>query len=783
MKTLRTLSLMMCLAVIFPVWAGVVSERQAQQVANRFMSSHSISSAEMRLVHKAPSFKASAPLPYYVFTADRTDGGYVIVAGDDRVPAVLGYSDQGTFDANDIPDAMRDWLDGYAAQMVMLDEGATAAAHINSANPIAPMLTVQWSQGSPYNSMFPALPSGNYASVGCVATAMAQLMSYWRWPLRPRMSIPSYVSETLNISMPALAPIDFNWDAMQNTYLTDDINSPEARAVAELSLYCAQAVQMDFLNNSSSASVMDIPLAMFMYFNYSPCTKYLQRRFYTTEQWEELLLNELIAGRPVIYRGRKVSGGHAFICDGYDGNGMFHFNWGWNGKSNGYFLLNVLNPDLQGTGSASGTYGYIIDQALIAGLEPGLAGDPGLDVADKYIEIQGSKNSRSTVSQSFTVTQTTHFLNIMDDPIDFDYGWALYRDQEMLNILDVGQRSGLNSWYYCYPSSTLSFGSGISSGNFRIVPIYSEPYAEDWRPCLGADVNYIEVVINGNTCAMVAHGAAVQPNYEVNGIYVNGNMHNGRPVDVTLDLTNTGNTRNDVFYMFANDALVSVGFADLERNARGVVPFCYMPEAAGNVTLKFAFDEEGTSVFATKQIGINQMPSANLKGTAKALNVSDVANKIITAKEFGVLVTVTNNGTTTYDEDISIKLYKRTHGTTGTLVQGANQRVVIQPNETVNVTFHLDNVMDGWKYFAKTYYYSNGEQVSLAGVTTHTVIFPSAIIAGDVNGDGEVNIADINALIDLILNEGGDAAGDVNGDGEVNIADINAVIDLILNSN
>lgn len=781
MKTLRTLSVIMCLAILCPMWAGVVNEKQAQQIAHRFMISQSKSVAGMRLVHKATSFKASTPSPYYVFNADCATGGYVIVAGDDRVPAVLGYSDNGTFDVDDIPDAMRDWLDGYATQMAMLDEGGNVAEHISASGPIAPMVTAVWSQGAPYNTMLPALSSGTNASVGCVATAMAQVMHYWKWPQRPRMSIPAYVTETLHFSMPALAPVDFNWDAMQVTYLTDDLNSPEAKAVAQLSLYCAQSVQMDYQDDGSSASTSDIPMAMFLYFSYSPTAKYLQRRFYTTSQWETMVLNELAEKRPVIYRGRKLTGGHAFICDGYDGNGMFHFNWGWHGKSNGYFLLNVLNPDLQGTGSASGTYGYILDQGIVAGLQPGQDGDPGLDVAAKYIEIQGSKNTRTTVSQDFTVTQMTHFLNVMDDAIDFDYGWALYKDNEIIKVLEVNQRFGLSSGYYIYPTSTLSFGSGISSGTYRIVPIYSETYAEDWRPCIGTDVNYIEVIINGNSCSMIAHGAAVQPYYQVNDIYVTGTMHNARPVDVTLDVTNLGNTRNDALYMLANDKFVAAGFADIDKNAQGLVPFRYMPDAAGTVTLKFAYDKEGINVFATKQIVITQMPSANLKGSAKALNVTDLVNKIITANEFAVQVTVTNNGSSTYDEDVSIKLYKRTHGTTGTLVQALNQRVVLAPQETTTLTFHLDNVINGWRYFAKLYYYSNGDQVSLANVSTHTIYFPAVPIPGDVNNDGEVSIADINAVIDMILKGEQDLRGDVNEDGEVTIADINAVIDVILN--
>lgn len=114
MKTLRTFSLILFLMALCPMWASVINVSQAQQLAGRFLSSRSMPAAKLRLVHQAPSFRASAASPYYVFNVDRADGGYVIVAGDDRVPPVLGYSDNGSFDMQAVPEAMQDWLDGYA---------------------------------------------------------------------------------------------------------------------------------------------------------------------------------------------------------------------------------------------------------------------------------------------------------------------------------------------------------------------------------------------------------------------------------------------------------------------------------------------------------------------------------------------------------------------------------------------------------------------------------------------------------------------------------------------
>lgn len=771
-----------CAVMVCPSWAATISESRARQVAAEFMSTHArkVNGGSMQLARKAPSINASTPAPYYVFNAGSSNDGFVIVAGDDRVPLVLGYSDQGSFDVNSVPEAMEEWLDGYAQQIAALAQGGKMAAHISSSTPILPMVNAVWSQNSPFNTMLPFLSNGKHAYVGCVATAMAQVMYYWKWPKRSEI-VPYYRSETLGVEMPALPAVDFNWDAMQNTYLTSDSLSVEGRAAAQLSLYCAQAVRMDFLKNSSSAQTSDVPAAMSQYFGYSPNAKAVRRIFHTTQEWEQIILDELEDGRPVIYSGHKESSGHAFVCDGYDGQGRFHFNWGWNGKSNGYFLLNVLNPDLEGTGGAGGSYGYVSNQYIIAGLAPGGTYVEDLEVTVRGVEIQDFKRTRTLSSQDFTLTQATQFGNYMNDPIDFYYGWGLYQGNQLLSVLESGIKYGLPSWYYSTITSTLSFGSGITSGSYRILPIYKGIFEEEWTPCVGSGISFYEVIISGNNCTVIGHGAGMAPYYQVNNITATGNMHPTRPVDITLNVTNLGNTRNDIIYMFAKNELVAMGFVDLNKNENGNVVYRYEPEAVGTVDLKFTTDEEGNNVLATKTITINPMPAASLTGQATALNVTNAGDKIMTANYFGMEVQITNVGTNTYDEDITVKLYKRVYGTTGTLVQTLSQHLVLAPQETKKLTFHMDNVIDGWKYFAKAYYYSNAEQINVANVSTHTIIFPaSGPIKGDVNKDGEVSIADVNAVIYMITKGVQDLNGDVNNDGEVTLADVNAVISIIL---
>ena len=784
MNNLRILLILTCLMAINAVKANVVTENQARSIATRFMADKAMPSARLQMVHKAPRLNASRPnaskAAYYVFNSTQPMGGYVIVAGDDRAPAVLGYSDNGTFDADDVPPAMQEWLDSYAEQIAALDNGARPATLQAMNKVVRPLVTAIWSQSEPYNISLPFY-KGEHVYTGCVATAMAQIMHYWKWPTWSTKSVPAYTSEALSIYMPSLPPTSFQWDLMQPTYLMSDTTSDRALAVATLMKYCAQSVEMNFKESSSSASSSQVPIALSTYFGYKPSAIYKRRINYTTAEWESLIFNELAASRPVYYSGSKMSSGHAFVCDGYDGHGMFHINWGWNGNSNGYFLLSVLNPDIQGTGSASGSYGYVLSQAAITGIEPGTEMPSDLTVTSKYIEVISSQNTRLNSNYNFSVTLLTHFANYMEQTISFDYGWGLYKDGNLIQTLNTDYVEGLDSWYYIHPQNTMNVGSGISTGTYRIVPIYSKRYAHNWKPCDGSNVNYVEMVINGNTCTFTSHGASNTPDYSINDITCTGNMHPNRPVDITVNVTNRGNTRNDIMYMVVNGKVTSSGFVDVETGTAADVIFTYTPSTTGFYTFAFSFNKDGSSPLASRSITINAMPQAALTGIARALNVTDKTNRVITSNKFSVDVTVYNVGSTTYDEDISIRLYKNIYGSTGTLVQGKSKRVVIPPGQSTVVRFDLENVIDGWRYFAKTYYYSAGDMISLAGVGTHTIVFPGPPPTGDVNCDGEVSIADINSIINLILTGIYDSYGDVNGDGEVSLADINATINLLLN--
>ena len=792
MRRFQTFLLFLCIAVTNCVWAGPITEGQAKAVAENFLASHGALTTRLITAHKAPRMGAtpiSGQVAYYVFNGDRSNSGFIIVAGDDRAPAVLGYSDRGTFDVNDVPPAMQEWLDGYAAQIEELDKGAQAAPQLQARPAIRPMVPAVWSQNNPFNILFPYLPSGNHAYVGCVATAMAQVMYFWQWPARPTSSIPAYTStykisstDTLKIYMPELPVVDFDWSAMHDTYMTNDTTSQAALAASMLSLYCAQSLEMTFKPNSSGVSTSNIPVKAATYFDYDACAHMEGRESYTTQGWADLLYGELTAGRPVIYSGSKKSSGHAFICDGYDGNGMFHINWGWNGLSNGFFLLNVLNPDLQGTGSASGTYGYIYSQGAIVGFQPNQGGSHIFEVTAENVHLDSYVDTRDYTSDPFRVFVSGEFHNYTSDTLDLRFGWGLFQDSEMIERLYSAYNHTLRPGYYhSHSNRELTFGANRTSGTYRIMPMYSEYGQDNWRPCAGADYNYIEVTIDGNNCYFQGHGTAATTNYTVNDITFTGFMHPTRPVDINVNMTNNGQSDNVLMHMFANGTFIGTGLVGLVPGETGDILFRFVPEATGTYTLTFSFNEDGSDPIATRTITINQMPAASLSGSIQVLNATDYT---INSNKFSVVLTVTNNSSTAYNEDISIKLYKHSYGNTGTTVQALNTPLSLAGGATTTIQFDLDNVVNGWEYFVNLYYYSSGSQIKFTNSYYYTIVFPEEpqVVIGDVNGDNEVTIADVTALIDYLLS-GGEInlqAADCSQDGNITIKDVTELIDMLL---
>ena len=342
------------MATALSIQAAPVSEAQARLVADSFFSSQSY-----RL--PSPGGRPALRLAYtaqrehfYVF--DRDDcNGFVVVAGDDRLPQVLGYSERGHFAASQLPPSLQYWMHEMDRQITYLLEhdGVAAQLPIKHDTAVGPLMTTTWNQDSPYNDLCPTYSDNNGNTLrcvtGCVATAFAQVMNYHQWPDVGTGS-HSYECEVNGSTVTELSA-DFSqshyrWDLMLDNY--DDSSSVEScAAVAKLMSDVGISMDMGY-GSSSGASEATAMKAMTQYFKYNEHCYLVNRDYYSVAEWDQMLVDEITAGRPIVYCGYAFSNneisGHAFVLDGFDTDGYFHVNWGWGGNSDGYFLFTLLAP-------------------------------------------------------------------------------------------------------------------------------------------------------------------------------------------------------------------------------------------------------------------------------------------------------------------------------------------------------------------------------------------------------------------------------------------------------
>lgn len=292
----------------------------------------------------------------YVFNA--TDGnGFRILSADDAAYAVLGYSDTGSIDAANMSPELQWWLERLGAQMeYYISQGATTGEMTPRYAPmaaIAPQTKSKWNQDAPYYNDCPTL-NGKTCYTGCVATSMAQVMYYHKFPEKGTGSNTYYWDKgDRNLSMDFSAQA-FDWNNMLDEYNRNQYNDTQAAAVAFLMKSCGYSVDMGYGTDASGTQGCIISNALKEYFGYDGNINVKWRTTFSATEWAETIYNNLKNCGPVILNGHPYQeAGHSFICDGYNGDGYFHFNWGWGGVSDGWYLLECMNPESQGIGGAS----------------------------------------------------------------------------------------------------------------------------------------------------------------------------------------------------------------------------------------------------------------------------------------------------------------------------------------------------------------------------------------------------------------------------------------------
>ena len=363
--------------------AEEVTAEAAADKAKAFVATHFKHSSRLR---KRMTFSSQTPHPlvvksidtqstdYYIF---HTRGGSVVVAGDTRLPDILAYSTESQFDLRHLNPAAQAWFDdvaqaaAYARTHDVQLHNAPADAQLPKT--VAPLLKTKWSQFFPYNELCPEVNGANgteYAPTGCVATAVAQIMYYHRYPDFGRGEI-AYTTRTLGLPIRGtLEQQQFFWKHMLPTYADNSSNKLANHAVSFLMSCAGKAVQMDYKAGGSGARSTDVPDALVKYFRYDRSVELCWKKHYTDADWKNLLRRELAQQRPVYYFGTSDRGGHAFVCDGYDQEGRFSFNWGWGGVDDGFF--HILNTPT----TAGKHFRFTKNQGCIISIRPDAAGSP-----------------------------------------------------------------------------------------------------------------------------------------------------------------------------------------------------------------------------------------------------------------------------------------------------------------------------------------------------------------------------------------------------------------------
>ena len=456
--------------------AALRSTADALRIADEFVTTNSLP----RLSRSSSISQSQVVAESATYFAVNTTKGFVLIGADDRLPEVLGYSNTGAFDPNDLPPAFRYWMQCYEEELSQISNNQLQITNTKSLTAISPLLSSLWSQGDPYNKYAPAYnDAGSKCVTGCVATAMAQIMYYYRYPTKGTGSHSYYwictepvgKSGTLSANFGATT---YDWANMLNSYRSG-YNEIQADAVATLMYHCGVSIDMGY-GESSGAFTTAVPVSLNTYFGYDANFQRIQKVMYPIDSLNQIIYSELKANRPVLVSGSNSEGGHAFVCDGCDARAYFHINWGWAGSCDGYFLLSALNP--RGTQGIGGTtQGYNSGTAFYIGIQPAKTGTPKpipqMACDSLHVTISGTSRAAKFSTSIYTLENfgMTNFSG--------SYGIALYDEDEtrLVSVLKQVDNYSLSAGYHrTTPAelSNLSIPSTVPNGTYHLCAVYKD---------------------------------------------------------------------------------------------------------------------------------------------------------------------------------------------------------------------------------------------------------------------------------------------------------------------
>ena len=465
------------------VSAGMVARtpEQAAVIASEFFS-HSQANPVQRMQRAAVATTSTQDVEWvytqyqinettpavYVFNAIG-EQGFVLVSAKDNARAVLGYSDEGHIDAQNIPANMRVWLQMYADELA---RAAKAPAAVDAQRTVEyypvvePLIgNVAWNQDAPYNNHCPIDPNTNQRSVtGCMATAVAQVMYHHKYPKKGTGTY-SYWCGWENLSVD-FSKATYDWDHMLPSY-KNGYTQQESDAVAQLMYHVGVACNMWYGSSASGAGMGTGMQALVRNFDYDAAIRVLMKDYMDEEMVMDEIVVELQGSRPVFIEAlTKNDEGHAFVCDGIQADGYIHINWGWGGYGNGYFALSAMNPTNQGIGGASDDGAFTEQVTLYTGIQPNQGGQTEPMIVSSGIDM----TSASAIAKSSKMSVTIYaFQNAGLAEESGKIAFMLYQNGEKYQTVGTGRSWQLKPMHYYRSVDASASMANIPAGEYEML--------------------------------------------------------------------------------------------------------------------------------------------------------------------------------------------------------------------------------------------------------------------------------------------------------------------------
>lgn len=594
--------------MILPIQAQPIDQQTALKRARQFMGTKGRQITQR--TRSAMTVASEDFTPYYIYNADGRQG-YVVVSGDERTPAILGYSEQGSFDEAMIPSNLRSWLQHYADEIALIQKYDMSVPRRTVADcgaPITKELTCLWGQTSPYNLQCPMVTpyrdkectqqvqDAQQAVVGCAATALAQVLYMWKdeyqkstvkegklmkeIPARedvvwsdPNVMIDGtrqrgYIKFS-DGAIPVGTVID--WAHLLDVYDGEHGTETEINAVAQLSHICGAAMKMSYgstFGSGSSAEDVGGAIAASKYLGFDRVRVRMQS-LYPYQQWLQMLYDELKVSKAVYFTGQSSGGGHGFVIDGYDKEDLFHVNWGWFGNGNeshfdgGFYRLNSLLPVDQGTGGSLINDGFRMSQTFAIGIYPN-ASEPVDQPAMTVYRFCASESEVEVKDKGCTLSMDLAIQNLTCPVVqNCQVGMCLEGNGSKHYILlsdfsDFETYGGVNTGEEIKKVEL----TGLKDGTYALYPCYRTSDSDDaWKPCLGEEGHRVGLAVSG-TKAVIANARefvlAVIGSDEQSAGYAENT-----PITITYRMKVTDGSLHDILKVMA--VPIKEGIPDTEK--------------------------------------------------------------------------------------------------------------------------------------------------------------------------------------------------------------------------